>query len=537
MLKNFCIPFICVLCVGAISSAQAVAQIVSPPTVSLHTGTLEGIRFGPAQNEVAFLGVPYAAPPINDLRWKPPQPVEKWHGTRQATHFGAACPQLKAAWLPNLTWNEDCLFLNVWTTQLSPNAKLPVVAYLHGGANTMGSAQMTPLGPTLSRLGVVVVSINYRLGPLGFLAHPSLTAESTHHSSGNYGLLDQVQALQWIHENISQFGGDPSRVTVMGQSAGAVDICLLMTSPLAANLFHRAILQSGECQSTLNKDIHTWFPYNSIEGSGESVGERFATDLGAADGPDILQKMRSIPAEKLLDVWSKDPKVHFDAIVDGWVVPQQPAVIFAARQQMHIPVLLGSNANEATVFGPGPKTIGEYRDYLRGDTGKYSDQEFQAYPAKSDADVHSAYLQLQSDEFAYGAYSMAEAMAQAREKAFLYYFTFGETGKRASLGAYHGEELNLLVGLFPNDWEHSRDDEKLGGLMRKYWTQFAKAGDPNSHGVTPWPAFEAQAHQCFELGRTVGVRPVSPALDALDHMMKQIIAEAETVPLHANSKD
>ncbi len=357
---------ICLL-VCVITSNAPTQAADSPPTVRLESGILEGTHSGPAQNEAAFLGIPYAAPPVGGQRWKPPQPARKWNGPRQATQFGAACPQLPASWFPDIGWNEDCLYLNVWTPQLSASAKLPVLVYFHGGSNTQGYSQMTSLGPTLAPRGVVLVSANYRLGPFGFLALPALTAESQHHSSGNYGLLDQQQALRWVRENIARFGGDSNRVTVMGQSAGAVDICLLMASPMAAGLFQGAIMESGDCQSVYNEDIRTPIPYNLISSTGEESGELLAKDLGIANGANRLQKLRSIPADDILKAWSQDRRVHFDAIVDGWVVPQQPAKIFAEGRQMHIPVLVGSNADEATVFGHGgPKTVEAYKKYLFG---------------------------------------------------------------------------------------------------------------------------------------------------------------------------
>lgn len=513
-------------CLGSVPSSSS----SSGPTVRLEAGVLEGIQFGPVKNEVAFLGVPYAAPPVGMLRWKPPQPVSKWNGTRQATEFGATCPQLPAGWLPTLRWREDCLYLNIWTTQLAPNAKRPVMVFFHGGSNTGGYSQLTPLGPTLSRLGLVVVSANYRLGPLGFLAHPALTAESEHHSSGNYGLLDQLQALKWVRENISRFGGNPERVTVMGQSSGAVDICLLMASPMAEGLFQRAIMESGECESTFNEDIRTPIPYSQISGTGEAWGERLGRDLGVADGPDVLQKLRRIPADEILKVWSKDQQVHFDAIVDGWIVPEQPAKIFAEGKQMHMPVLVGSNADEATVFGHDRvRTVGQYKNYLLADTGKYSDEEFQAYPATSDAEVPAQTLKLENDSFAYGAYSMAQAMSRVGQKVYLYYFTYVETGKRARLGAYHGQELDFLSDSFPKDWEHSQDDKELGEIMRAYWVQFAKTGDPNVAGVPPWSAYDARKNECFELGRTIGERPIAARLDAFERIMKQVFAEKPNI--------
>lgn len=418
----------------------------APPTATISSGKLEGTHFGDSPNDVAFLGVPYAAAPTGKWRWRPPEPPAKWDGVRKAVAFGPVCPQLPQGWLPYIEGQEDCLYLNIWTTKLSRDAKLPVIVYLHGGSNTAGYSQYLPLGPALSRLGVVVVSANYRLGPFGFLAHSALTAESKHHCSGNYGLLDQLQALRWVRENISQFGGDPDRVTVVGQSAGAVDICLLMASPLAKDLFRAAILQSGECQSTWNEDIRRPIAYNLIADTGEVVGARLASDLGiSADDPQAVSKLRSLSTDAIMKAWKQDPGVHFDAIVDGWVVPEQPARIFAEGEQLKIPILTGSNADEATVFGDGGvKTVDQYRKYLRRDTGRFWEQEFAVYPAASDADVAAHHLQLQNDSFAYGAFSMASTMARSGQSAYLYDFAFAETGERAHLGAHHGIELYFL---------------------------------------------------------------------------------------------
>ena len=500
-------------------SAAVGGQKDSAPTVALKSGALAGSHFGADREGAEFRGIPYAAPPVGELRWKPPQAMSSWNGTRQATEFGAACPQLPASWFQNIPSSEDCLFLNVWTPQLSSNTKLPVLVYFHGGGNTEGYSQMTPVG-VLASLGVVVVSANYRLGPFGFLALPALTAESPHHSSGNYGLLDQLQALRWVKENIAEFGGDPNRVTVMGQSAGAVDACLLMASPLAAGSFQGAILESGECQSTFNGDIRTPIPFNGISGTGEGVGEMLAADLGASDDGAGLQKLRSMSADQILNAWKQDRRVHFDAIVDGWVVPEQPAKIFAEGRQMHIPVIVGSNADEATVFGhAGPQTVDAYKKYLSEDAGKYWEQELRAYPAKSDTQVRPAYLKLQSDTLAYGAYSLAQVMMRAKQKAYLYYFTFAEKGKRAELGAYHGLELRVLcLGLPPE----SGPDEKLGEAMRAYWVQFAKTGNPNEAGAPKWPAFDAR-EQWMELGRKIQVEPVGAGVKTLEGIMEQVL--------------
>ena len=495
----------------------------SAPIVKLSLGSLEGVTF--PGGTAAFVGVPYATPPEGELRWKPPEPARKWTGVRKATAFGPVCPQLPQGWLPYIAGQEDCLYLNIWTSRVSANAKLPVIVFFHGGSNTAGYSQFTPLGPPFVRLGVVMVTANYRLGPFGFFAYPALTAESPHHSSGNYGLLDQIQALRWVRDNISQFGGDPARVTIMGQSAGAVDVCMLMASPLAKDLFRGAILQSGECQSGLNEDIRQPIHYNGIEDTGEAVGERLASDLGVANGPEALQKLRSISVDTILKAWSNDSRVHFEAIVDGWVVPEQPAKIFAEQKQSPVPILIGSNADEATVFNLGVKTLDQYKKYLQEDTGKFSDQEFAAYPATSDSEVPAQYLQLQNDSFAYAAYSMAVNLTRSGQSAYLYNFTFAETGKRANLGAHHGLELNFLADSYPPDWQHSEADRRLGEYIRRYWAQFAKTGDPNYKGSPAWPVFNPQADQLLELGRTVRVGAVSPRVHTLADVMNKVLRD------------
>jgi para-nitrobenzyl esterase len=504
------------------------AQIPSGPTtltVAIESGVLRGTEFGETGQGVAFLGVPYAAPPVGGSRWKPPVPATRWHGTRSAAQFGPACPQLPAGWLVYPKWSEDCLFLNVWTSNLGKKPSFPVLVFFHGGSNREGYSQLNQLGPSLSPSGVVVVSANYRLGPLGFLAHPALTAESPHHSSGNYGLLDQIQAIKWVRQNIAQFGGDPRRITVMGQSAGAVDVCLLMASPLASRLFQQAILQSGDCEGSLNEEIRMPLFTNGISGSGENTGEQLRTDLGVADGPDLLQKLRSLSVDTILKVWSDHRQIQFAAIVDGWVVPEQPSKIFAEGKQVHIPVLVGSNANEATVFGRGPATVSDYRKYLQADSGVFADQEFRAWPAASDADVPRQYLMLQSDTFAYGAWSMAISMTRASQPAYLYLFTWTESGQRAELGAYHGEELAFLDNSFPSNWGTSEDDEAFGTIIRRYWSQFAKTGDPNDRGLPLWPTFGSNAAQVLHLGQSVYLDPTNSKFAVLQNINARLLRQ------------
>jgi para-nitrobenzyl esterase len=509
---------------GGIAARAAAAS--KAPTVELATGTLQGFRSGEDEHAVAFLGVPYAAPPTGEQRWRAPKEALRWTGIRKATKFGAACPQLPARWLPTVGWSEDCLYLNIWSDQPRANARQqPVIVYFHGGSNTAGYSQLNPLGPSLSKLGIVFVSANYRLGPFGFLAHPGLTAESDHHASGNYGLMDQIQALRWVHENIARFGGDPGRITVMGQSAGAVDICLLMTSPHAVSLFQRAMLESGDCQGVLNDDRVDALHYNQISGTAEMSGKRLAQDLHVENGSDTVRRLRAISAADILEAWSQDRTLHFSAIVDGWIVPEQPAKTFAGGREMAIPVLVGSNADEATVFGHGgPTSIDEYKSYLGADTGPYAGKEFAAYPVTTDAEVPARYLQLQNESFAYGAYSMARALSRIGQRSYLYRISYAETGQRAALGAYHGEELYFLSNSFPKEWQPAGKDSSFGKTLRAYWTQFAKTGDPNSPAAPRWPPYDRRTDLYLDLGPAIQLKPVESRIHTLEAIMKLVTA-------------
>lgn len=497
------------------------------PEVTTASGVLQGLHTSAGNHGAVFLGVPYAAPPVGDLRWAPPQPPRRWSGTRQAIQYSPACPQLPAGWLPYPHWSEDCLYLNIWTPKLSRDAKLPVIVYLHGGSNREGYSQLTPLGPALSPLGVVVVTVNYRLGPFGFFAHRALTTASPHHSTGNYGILDQIEALGWVQVNIAHFGGNPARVTVMGQSSGAFDVCLMMASPLARGLFQQAIMESGDCESTLIADIRTPIHLNGITGTGEGNGEHLAAALKIANGRDAIRKLRDLPAETILKTWSHDAGVQFDAIVDGWVIPEQPARIFAEGRQAHVPVLVGSNADEATVFGSGPVTTSDYKSYLRADTGAWAEKEFHLWPAPSDAEVHEQYLRLQNATFAYGAWTMAHAMSRAGEPAYLYLLTWADAGQRAQLGASHGEELYFLSNSFPHNWTPVDGENIFGEILRRYWTNFAKFGRPGGPGVPPWPAYEFTSNRMQTLGKHIQTEPVGASVTALQKLMQPILQSVD----------
>jgi para-nitrobenzyl esterase len=439
---------------------------------------------------------------------------------RDAKAFGPACPQLPSGWLPEMlgrkemVTNEACLFLNVWTTNLpvasstssptSPAQKAPVMVWIHGGGNVEGSQEWPPLGPVLAKHGVVVVSINYRLGAFGFLSLPGLTAESAQHVSGNYGILDQMQALKWVQTNIAQFGGDPANVTIFGASSGSLDICDLMASPLATVLFQKAILQSGFCVDSSSPTL----------AEAETQGKTLAKQFGVSgDNDSAIESLRAVPADRLLQQAAKNQEIDFNPIVDKWALPDQPERIFAEGKQAHIPIIVGSNADEVSIFASPlvggksyrPKTVAEYRQWLQKNFHQLADEAFAAYPAKSDNDVPKAFLAIATDDdFGFGAWLLARETAAAGQNAFLYSLTYVGSGEFEPLGAFHSEESILLSKRYWKSWVTSPDDEPMSERLIGYWTQFAKTSSPNGPGLPAWPAYELKTDQYQELGRHTG---------------------------------
>jgi len=489
----------------------SLAQIAGPQ-VTIGNGRVRGARVAELPSGGAFLGIPYAAQPIGDLRWRATQLPPQWTGVREATAWGPACPQTPSPWLPEMLGigkmaiDEACLYLNVWSPDLHAVKALPVLVWVHGGGNVEGSGEWPPLGVMLARTGVVVVSFNYRLGVFGFLAHPELDAESKLHTSGNYSHLDQIAALTWVRRNIARFGGDPGRVTIAGQSSGSEDVCNLMASPLAAGLFRGAILESGTC-------VDSVFPLLHEE---EMSGERLAKDLGVSAGPKALQQLRAIPADRVLETASNDEKIDLEPNIDGSVLPRQPAVTFARGSQARIPVMLGTTEDEVSIFASPlvgghsyrPKTVADYRAWLRREFSDFADEVFASYPAGEEAQVPTVFRTMFSDyDFALSAWLLAKEMAQTGRPAYLYRFTYVGSGPFANLGAFHSEELMFLSGRYWTSWVPKAEDAQLSRTMVGYWAQFIKTGNPNTPSLPTWPAFDG-GEACQELGTRIGPEAV-----------------------------
>ena len=515
----------------AISCVPTNAQVDSVPVATIDSGSISGSHFGPKAQEVMFLGIPYAAPPTGDRRWKPSDPVEGWKGVRKADAFAPVCPQpadsVREAveqakefsqtipYFKDLRTGEDCLYLNVWTTHLGGKQKAPVMVWIHGGAGVGGNSWIPPLGPALARKGVVLVSIEFRIGVLGHLAHPALTSESAHHASGNYGTLDQIAALHWIQRNITAFGGDPGNVTIFGWSDGGNKVCVLMASPLARGLFHRAIMESGQCNDILSPELQKTIRYEGSVGPGtaEDTGLQLARNLKIPEGPNALAQLRGKTPDELIEA-SHGLDMYTNPTVDGWVLPEQPAVIFREGRQARVPVIIGSTNDEmASLYNPpdDPTTLASYRTWLKQNSFFVNSEDiFRLYPASSDAEVPTAFMTMGTDVAAAGAYFLVREMAQTGQKAYLYYFTYPSKGKMVGHGAVHSAELKFLSGVFRKSFWGEMDDEdrKLTETVSGYWTRFAATGDPNGPGAPHWPAYDRKTDLCLEIGHVVESRPV-----------------------------
>jgi para-nitrobenzyl esterase len=503
MLRNFillAIGFVFVLSGSALTANDTVR--VEGGLIS--GSVVDGVR--------SYKGIPYAAPPVGELRWKAPQPVEAWEGVRERIDFGPDCPQApypqsSLYYSAPRKQSEDCLCLNVWTAAKA-GEKRPVMVWIHGGALTRGSGATRAYdGTALAKKGVVLVTINYRLGPLGYLAHPELTAESPNRSSGNYGALDQIAALKWVQKNIAAFGGDPGRVTIFGESAGSWSVNVLVASPLARGLFHRAIGQSGGTfgpMTYLKED-------RDGRRSAEKAGQAFAK-AGAADS---IKALRALPAEKIVEVFSNNTEgrnFRTQPNVDGWALPDEIRNIFAQGKQNDAPVIVGSNADEMTTLtAPAmiPKTMENYRKRIETQYGSMIKEFDAVYPAPSEADIAAAFLgSLRDTTFTAPMRTWARMTAMGRSKAYLYFFSHVPPNPNSKyLGAYHaGEIVYVFNNLNRQNQLLQEADFKLAEMMSNYWVNFATTGDPNGKGLPKWASYNDKTEAYLDFGDTVQLR-------------------------------
>lgn len=515
--------------IGAAALAAFMTAAATAAPVRTGAGGLQGVREGPL---TVYKGVPFAAPPVGALRWREPQPVRPWRGVRRADAFAPACMQAGVS-MPGEApprVSEDCLYLNLWTPARRPGARLPVMVFIPGGGFTNGSASM-PLywGDRLARQGVVVVVIAYRLGPFGFLAHPQLTRESPHGASGDYGLLDQVAALKWVRANVRAFGGDPGRVTVFGQSAGAMSVSLLMASPLARGLFQRAIGESGG----MFEPMALAPGYRLAQ--AEQDGVAYAASLGARS----LADLRRLPAADLLKGAAASVS---HVVIDGYVLPEEPYGVFAAGRQNDVALLVGSNAEEARPFiDLGAVKAATFAAGLPGFwPPPLRSADFLAlYPHATDDQARRARVEAESDlRFGWDAWTWARLQARTgRGPVYAYRFERRPPVPADSIyagwGAGHFVELWYVFGhLDRQPWAWTPADRRLAGLMSGYWTRFARTGDPNGPGLPPWPRFGQGDGTLLRLDGepSSAAFPVTPGLRALDAFYARARAAAPGPP-------
>lgn len=457
------------------------------PVVTAPAGALKGEAAGPLH---IFRGIPYAEAPTGDLRWKPPVTAKGWEGVRDATAFGPACyqplPRTASIYADSpAAMSEDCLSLNVWAPENAKNA--PVMVWIHGGSLTGGSGAETMYdGTALARRGIVVVSINYRLGILGYMAHPALSAESADHVSGNYGLLDQIEALRWVKRNIASFGGDPETVAIAGESAGALSVMYLMAAPSARGLFAKAIIESGYMLSApaLNEKRH------GTE-SAESVGVWLAGKLGAAD----LAGLRAMDARTLIDQAPLTGYFPFPT-VDGKIVPEQLVDIFDKGEQASVPVLVGSNSGEIRslmfLAPPVPATARDYIDAIRDRYGDLAKTYLKLYPP---TDLHESIIEEPRDAlYSWTAQRIAIKQTAIGQPAYLYFWDHGyPAADQAGLHGFHASELPYVFGthaLTPPAWPKVPDtDQAYVEAVNGYWAGFVLTGKPEAAGQAAWPVY------------------------------------------------
>ncbi len=487
-----------------IESCASKHQLINP-VVRTENGYVKGLR-NKSQTVTVFKGVPYAAPPVGQFRWREPQPLQQWKGVLNADTFKASAFQIKQGsrlpWTKEFmvqnTISEDCLYLNIWTPAIKRNQKLAVLVFIHGGALIEGSGAIDVYnGEELSKQGIVVVTINYRLGVFGFLAHPELSAESPNHVSGNYGLLDQIAALKWVRANISAFGGNPQRVTIGGQSAGAGSVNALIISPQAAGLFQGAITESG----TRYRSDRQFMPMLAV---AEKEGVKFAK----AKGVNSIEMLREMSAEKLIAADNIQPSIHFGRVIDGYYQPDDIEKVVAEGKQNDTPLLNGFNADETTYTGEkGPTFDSLY------------------YPTGRDR-VNTAEKLAGQEQYRVNAHLWMELRGKtAKTNGYEYFFTRAiPWPEHPEFGAFHTSEIPYVFNnlkTLNRPW--SSIDSLVAKRMSSYWVNFVKSGNPNGKGLPNWSAFQPANEEVMEIGEHTGMIPIAGSIGRIIFLKKQLL--------------
>lgn len=476
-MKKFAILLLAALA-AAVSCTKA-----GPGQVKVTGGWIQGEV---TEDLTIYKGIPFAAPPVGELRWKAPQPVQPWEGIKETVEFGPGPIQ---GFGKSDAFSEDCLYLNVWTPAKSPKEKLPVLVWIYGGGFSMGNSAGND-GSELARKGVVLVSMNYRVGQMGFFAHPELSAENPEGVSGNYGILDQIAALEWIQENIAAFGGDPEKVTIFGESAGGISVSMLCASPLAKGLFRGAISQSGGSFGPVEERSYPGENMTSLD-IAEKQGAKLAERLGA----ESIADLRAMEPDKLGGGFALAGGPW--PIVDGYVIPDDQYKLYEAGKFNDVDVLIGYNSDEGASFSFGSNDAAAHRASVEERYGPFAEELLKAYPVDGPVVTKTGRDLARDASFGWHTWSWARLQSEkGNSKVYMYYFDqhpeYPEGSPQYGNGSPHGQDVDFVFKTLKK--EDTDTDYELSDIMATYWTNFAKYGDPNGEGLPEWPEFTEDNH-------------------------------------------
>ncbi len=504
-----------VLIVSVLISAFSQIAVSQIQTAKVTGGEVQGVV---AEGISIFKGIPFAAPPVGDLRWKASAPVDSWTGVKKADAFGPACMQAARSMGNTAPVSEDCLYLNVWTPAKNPNEKIPVIVWIYGGGFSGGSTS-TPMydGTGFAKKGVVLVSVAYRVGPFGFLAHPELSRESGK-GSGAYGLADMISGLKWVKENIARFGGDPSNVTIFGHSAGGMAVSMLAASPVTKNLFHRAICMSGgsfaPLQTSYQAGVGTGLGIPSLE-VAELGGEDLFKKLGVA-GVEAARALGAEEIQKAIAGGMGGGGLRFRPAADGYIIPDDLFSLYQARRFNDTPILLGHTSDETASFGGSRNvTPEEFEKQVKSQYGPHPDAILSVYPHSTDAEAAKSSRGVRNENtFTWNTWTWARLQSRnVKGKAFQYFFDYHPGSPDGGSG--HGSDVSYAFQtLGGGRGQPNPEDLKLSDMISSYWVNFAKSGNPNGPGLPKWPAFTENDQKVMVFDSTPSARPL-PNLDKL----------------------